>query len=122
MLLGGGHLDEAKRGSNNRYFCSQPRLSIIFLCEKHTGNIAKRRLLVNPYGPENFNLNFVIFLGEAEFGKKGGICESPHVGDRYVPNSSPATLQPEILAKFIPKTFFCVTQMRFREKITPRQF
>ena len=35
-----------------------------------------------------------------------------------VPNSY--TLQPEIIAKFIPKTLFHVTEMRFSETITPK--
>ena len=32
------------------------------------------------------------------------------------------TLQPEIIAKLIPKTLFCVTEMRFPRKIIPKQF
>ena len=31
------------------------------------------------------------------------------------------TLQPEILAKLIPKTLFHVTEMRFSKKIIPKQ-
>ena len=32
------------------------------------------------------------------------------------------TLQPEIITKIIPKTFFHVTEMRFSKKIIPKQF
>ena len=32
------------------------------------------------------------------------------------------TLQPEIIAKLILKTFFHVTEMRFVDKIIPKQF
>ena len=32
------------------------------------------------------------------------------------------TLQSEILAKLIPKTVFCVAEMRFSKKIIPKQF
>ena len=37
--------------------------SRVLICEKRTGNIAKRRLFVNPYG-QKFKQNFAIFLGE----------------------------------------------------------
>ena len=63
-------------------------LDPLLFSEKRTGNIAKRRLLANPYGPE-IQLNFAIFLGEKDLNsEKRGIYESPP--DRYVPNSSPA--------------------------------
>ena len=56
--------------------------------EKRTGNIAKRRFLANPYGPE-IQTEFCYFPGEDDpNSEKGGIYESPP--DRYVPNSSPA--------------------------------
>ena len=49
--------------------------------------MAKRRLLVNPYGPE-IQTEFYYFVGETDLNsEKGGIYESPP--DRYVPNSSP---------------------------------
>ena len=53
------------------------------ISENRTGNIAKRRLFVNPYGPE-IQTEFCCFLGENDLNsEKGGIYES-----RYVPNSS----------------------------------
>ena len=56
--------------------------------EKRTGNIAKRRLLVNPYGPES-QTEVCYFSRESELNsEKGGIYESPP--DRYLPDSSPA--------------------------------
>ena len=60
------------------------------ISEKCTGNIAKRRLLVNPSGPE-IQTEFCDFLGEKTLNsEKGGIYESPP--DRCVPNSSPARI------------------------------
>ena len=32
------------------------------ISEEHPGNMTKRRLLVNPYGPEFFKLKFAVFL------------------------------------------------------------
>ena len=62
------------------------RLGTFQFSEKRTGNIAKRRLLVNPYGPE-FQTEFCYFLGQNDLNsEKGGIYESPP--DRYVPNTS----------------------------------
>ena len=55
--------------------------------EKRTGNIAKRRLLVNPYPARNSNWILLFFYLNSE---KGGIYESPPY--RYVPNSSPAKM------------------------------
>ena len=57
--------------------------------EKHTWNIAKRRLLVNPYGPE-IQTAFCFFSLRVNNlnPEKGGIHEFPP--DRCVPNSSPA--------------------------------
>ena len=72
--------------------------------EKPTGNIVKRRLLVNPYGLE-IQTEFCKFVGENNLNsEKGGIYESPP--DRYVPNSSPvknAILNPQ---KNGPKSLF----------------
>ena len=47
------------------------------ISEKRAGNIAKRRLLVNPYGPA-LQLNVAIFLGENNLNsEKGGIYARP---------------------------------------------
>ena len=68
-----------------------------------TGDIAKRRLLVNPYGPEMENdLN----------SEKGGIYESPP--DRHVPNSSPANRQCKYLMYCI---FSCPEAPRLRQTV-----
>ena len=57
---------------------------------------SERRLLVNPYGPENFKLNFVFLTWQkwSAFGNRR-IYESPP--DRYVPKSSPAILRARTL-------------------------
>ena len=63
------------------------QLSLERNSEERTGNKAKRRLLVKPYGPEI----------------KSGFCcfyESPP--DRYVPNSSPA----EMITTIYSETLF----------------
>ena len=58
------------------------------ISEERTANIAKRRLLVNPYRPE-IQPEFADFLGENDLNsEKGGIYES--LPDRYVPSSSSA--------------------------------
>ena len=57
-------------------------------------------------------------------------CVAFGSGSRRVPPSAvpplrlfqTCTLQPEIIAKLILKTFFCVTAMRFSKKIIPKQF
>ena len=75
--------------------------------EKRTGNIAKRRLLVNPYGPE-IQTEFPIFPGENDLNWEEFTKSPP---DRYVPNSSPAKNQPELAKREVS-----VSQLPSRHK------
>ena len=48
---------------------------------------------------------------------------APHASQHHLlPGYEWFALQSEILAEWIPKTFFCVTEMRFSKKIIPKQF
>ena len=50
---------------------------IRLVSEKRTGSIAKRRLLVNPYGPE-IQTEFCYFSGDHDLNsERGGVYESP---------------------------------------------
>ena len=75
------------------YYRGSDLLPVVFLVpqgplgsEERTGNIAKRRLLVNPYVPE-IQTGFCSFSRGSDLNsEKGGIYES--APDRYVPISS----------------------------------
>ena len=63
-------------------------LPLPLFSEKLAGNIAQRKLLLNPYGPE-IQTEFCDLSRETDLNsEKGEIYKSPP--GRYVPNSSPA--------------------------------
>ena len=71
-----------------------------FLGQEHTGNIAKRRLLVNPYGPE-IQTEFAVFLGENDLNDEKGFFFYESPPDLYVPSSSLAEFARISLHNFI---------------------
>ena len=59
----------------------------LFWGEESTGNVAKWRLLVNPYRPAKYKINFVDFLGQSDLNsetEKSGVSPANQTRERSV--------------------------------------